>query len=100
MYDTESTDLSASWGRVLCCSFVGLEGDAYTFRADRAPHKGKTKIDDSKLVVAIRDELEPDPAADEQLDELRVHRGALKTAGQPRRRDALPRPALLQATRN
>ena len=58
MYDTESTDLSASWGRVLCCSFVGLEGDAYTFRADRAPHKGKTKIDDSKLVVAIRDELE------------------------------------------
>ena len=57
-YDTESTDLSASWGRILCASFCGLEGDAYTFRADRKKYAGSTLIDDSKLVVAIRDELE------------------------------------------
>lgn len=57
-FDTESTDLSASWGRILCASFVDLEGDAYTFRGDTKPYKGRNKIDDSKLVVAIRDELE------------------------------------------
>jgi uncharacterized protein YprB with RNaseH-like and TPR domain len=57
-YDTESTDLAASWGRILCCSFADLSGDAYTFRGDQTPHRGRNKIDDSKLVVAIRDELE------------------------------------------
>ena len=57
-YDTESTDLSASWGRILCASFCSLDGDAYTFRGDRTKYKGETLIDDSKLVIAIRDELE------------------------------------------
>lgn len=59
-YDTESTDLSASWGRILCASFVGVNEHAepYTFRGDEKPYKGRTKIDDSKLVVAVRDELE------------------------------------------
>lgn len=57
-FDTESTDLSASWGRILCASFVGLEGEPYTFRGDTKPYRSRSKIDDSKLVVAIRDELE------------------------------------------
>lgn len=58
-YDTESTDLSASWGRILCCSFVDLDSDKVTtFRGDVKPWKGRNRVDDSKLVVAIRDELE------------------------------------------
>lgn len=57
-WDTESTDLKALMGRILCASFVGLEGDPYTYRADRRPYKGSNIIDDSKLVVAVRDELE------------------------------------------
>lgn len=58
LYDTESTDLNASWGRILCSSFVTLDGDPYTFRSDRKPHKGRNAIDDGNLVIAIRDELE------------------------------------------
>ena len=57
-YDLETTDLAASYGRVLCASFAELEGDPYTFRGDRKPYIGRTKIDDSRLVKAIRDELE------------------------------------------
>ncbi len=57
-FDTESTDLAASWGRILCASFCTLEGEAYTFRGDKPAYKGKNAIDDSKLCVAIRDELE------------------------------------------
>lgn len=57
-YDTESTDLSASWGRILCASFVELNGEPYTFRCDEKRFTGKNAIDDSALVVAIRDELE------------------------------------------
>jgi uncharacterized protein YprB with RNaseH-like and TPR domain len=57
-YDTESTDLAASWGRILCASFATLDGDPYTFRGDSRRFKGKHIVDDSKLVVATRDELE------------------------------------------
>ena len=57
-YDTESSDLAASWGRILCASFLALDGDPYTFRGDARKFRGQTKIDDRKLVVAIRDELE------------------------------------------
>jgi len=57
-FDTESTNLAAAWGRVLCGSFAELQGDAYTFRADRKKWKGKSLIDDGALCVAIRDELE------------------------------------------
>lgn len=57
-WDTESTDLHASWGRLLCCSFASIHGEPYTFRGDVGKHKGKSKIDDSRLAVAIRDELE------------------------------------------
>ena len=57
-FDTESTDLKAMMGRILCASFVPLEGEPYTFRFDEKPWKGKNQIDDSKLCIAIRDELE------------------------------------------
>jgi uncharacterized protein YprB with RNaseH-like and TPR domain len=58
-FDTESTDLTANWGRILCASFVGLEGDEVTtYRKDNAPFRGRNKVDDAKLCVAIRDELE------------------------------------------
>lgn len=57
-FDTESTDLSASWGRILCCSFASAKGEAYTFRYDKPPFKGNKITDDSALVTAIRDELE------------------------------------------
>lgn len=45
-------------GRVLCASFAGLEGGVKTLRGDRAPYKTDDPIDDSKLVIAIRDTLE------------------------------------------
>lgn len=57
-FDTESTDLAASWGRILCASFVENNGEPYTFRGDRAKYKGRNIIDDSRLCVAVRDELE------------------------------------------
>lgn len=58
-FDTESTDLTASWGRILCCSFVDLFSDEVTtMRRDVKPYVGRTKVDDSRLVVAIRNELE------------------------------------------
>lgn len=68
-FDTESTDLSASWGRILCCSFAQWSPDetpvAYTFRGDKGRrtdtktfYPGTEITDDSSLVEAIRDELE------------------------------------------
>lgn len=58
-FDTESTDLSANWGRLLCASFVTLDDDAVTtYRKDVRPFIGRNKVDDSRLAVAIRDELE------------------------------------------
>lgn len=55
-YDTESTDLAASWGRILCASFVELGGQPFTYRQE--DYERASVVDDSKLVVAIRDELE------------------------------------------
>lgn len=55
-YDLETTDLKGLMGRILCGSFVGLEGKPKTFRLDKYP--GKSKIDDSKLALALRNELE------------------------------------------
>lgn len=61
-WDLETTDLKALMGRILCCSFIeiraGHGAKPYTFRADRAPWKGKRLIDDGQLAVAIRNELE------------------------------------------
>jgi uncharacterized protein YprB with RNaseH-like and TPR domain len=57
-WDIESTDLTAGFGRLLCCSFFDLGSDAVeTFRIDRRPWKTKSIIDDSKLASAIRDRL-------------------------------------------
>lgn len=57
-FDTESTALSADWGRILCTSFATLEGDPFTLRKDVAPLRGRSVIDDAKLCVATRKELE------------------------------------------
>jgi uncharacterized protein YprB with RNaseH-like and TPR domain len=57
-FDTESTDLSASWGHILCASFVDLNGKVYTHRIDSKKFKTDEPADDSRLVPAIRDELE------------------------------------------
>jgi uncharacterized protein YprB with RNaseH-like and TPR domain len=59
VFDIETTDLKGLMGRILCCSFLDADtGEVTTFRADEKPWKGKSKIDDSKLAVAIRDHLE------------------------------------------
>lgn len=57
-WDLETTNLSALMGRILCCSFAELEGEAYTFRQDHPDFTGETLTDDSNLVLAIREELE------------------------------------------
>lgn len=57
-WDLETTGLTAIMGRILTCAFVELDGDPVVYRADEKPHKGKSKIDDGKLAVAIRDCLE------------------------------------------
>lgn len=49
-------------GRILCASFVPILSDRkakpYTFRLDDKAYRSKSRIDDGKLCVAIRDELE------------------------------------------
>lgn len=55
-YDTESTDLAASWGRILCGSIVQLTGDPYTFRRD--DYNQINPIDDGEICMTLRDELE------------------------------------------
>ena len=60
-FDLETTDLKGLMGRILCASFTDWdyeEGEVETFRLDEKPWKGRSKIDDSKLAVAIRDRLE------------------------------------------
>lgn len=57
-FDMECTDLKALMGRLLCTSFKPFGGDPYTFRVDRKPWKSIDPIDDSRLAVAARDELE------------------------------------------
>jgi uncharacterized protein YprB with RNaseH-like and TPR domain len=59
VFDIETTDLKGLMGRILCCSFLdGTTGEVTTYRADEKPWKGKSKIDDSSLAVAIRERLE------------------------------------------
>lgn len=61
-FDLETTNLSALMGRILCASFYpiieGKKTKAYTFRLDDKKYTGRSRIDDNKLAVAIRDELE------------------------------------------
>ena len=49
-------------GRIFCCSFLpirdGVVDKPYTFHLQESRLKGSSKIDDSKLCIAIRDELE------------------------------------------
>lgn len=55
-WDLETTDLRANIGRLLCASSVDQFGRLTTFRADR--YQTRSRIDDSRLAVAIRDHLE------------------------------------------
>lgn len=63
-FDLECTSLSGMIGRILCCSFKPIvlpkmKTDVYTLRGDDRKFRNPEDIvDDSKLVVAIRDELE------------------------------------------
>jgi uncharacterized protein YprB with RNaseH-like and TPR domain len=63
-WDLECSSLSAMVGRILCCGFKQVSGASgagkpYVFRGDEAPYFNKKDLaDDSKLAVAIRDELE------------------------------------------
>jgi uncharacterized protein YprB with RNaseH-like and TPR domain len=57
-WDLECTSLSGMIGRVLCCSFKPLDEKVYTLRGDDRKFKSADVVDDSRLVEAIRDELE------------------------------------------
>lgn len=57
-FDLESTDLSASWGRLLCGSFSDAAGNVETYRADEPRYAGVDVVDCTKLAVACRDRLE------------------------------------------
>lgn len=65
-FDLECSSLSGMIGRVLCCGFkeilppeLKLNTKPYVFRGDNPKYRNKKDLaDDSKLVVAIRDELE------------------------------------------
>lgn len=70
-WDLETTDLKALMGRILCCSFVELDGEPWTYRIDEEPWNNPDDvIDDSQLVVSIRDELE-------EYDLIVAHNGRL-----------------------
>lgn len=63
--DTESTDLKAIMGRLLCGSFAYMQTDAKgklkvgkPFTVSVEDYPGETEIDDGPLAVAIRDALE------------------------------------------
>lgn len=74
-WDLECSSLSGMVGRVLCCGFKEILTPErlvkpYVFRGDEEPYYSKDIADDSKLVVAIRDELE-------KFDVLVAHNGKL-----------------------
>ncbi len=59
--DIEATSLKASFGHVLCCSFLdmmNLKAKPETLRLDADEYKGEGVSDDSKLVKAIKEKLE------------------------------------------
>jgi uncharacterized protein YprB with RNaseH-like and TPR domain len=58
MFDLECTSLKPTVGRILCASFVPLDGEPYTFSALARPYRRPDVFDDSRLAAAIRDELE------------------------------------------
>ena len=58
MWDLESSDLAGNFGRLLCGSFLDLDGEVETYRRDKRPWRSKEAADDSKLAIACRDRLE------------------------------------------
>lgn len=58
IWDLETTGLTGIMGRILTCSFVSLNDEPIVYRTDVKPWTGKSKIDDGRLAVAIRDQLE------------------------------------------
>lgn len=61
-WDLETTNLSALMGRIVTSAFLEWDADsnkeAYVFRCDDTKFRGRSKIDDGKLALATRDELE------------------------------------------
>lgn len=57
-FDLECTSLKPTIGRILCASFLPLDGEPYTFTAIDRKYRTRDVYDDSKLAIAIRDELE------------------------------------------
>lgn len=58
-FDLECTSLKPTVGRILCASFMPVDGtDPYTFTALDKGIKVQDVYDDSKLALKIRDELE------------------------------------------
>lgn len=57
-FDLECTSLKPTIGRILCASFLPLDGEPYTFTAIDRKYRTKDVYDDSRLAIAIRDELE------------------------------------------
>lgn len=57
-FDTESTALDGSWGRILCASFCSIKDDVVSIRKDVKPFIGRNKVDDARLALAIKRELE------------------------------------------
>ncbi len=58
MFDLECTSLKPNVGRILCCSFKPIDGEVYNFSALMPRFKRADVYDDSRLAIAIRDELE------------------------------------------
>lgn len=57
-FDTESTDLTSNWGRLLCGSFLGPEGDPVTLDRYQKGFRGRNINDDGNLADAIATRLE------------------------------------------
>lgn len=57
-YDTESTDLAASWGRILCASYADLDGNVFTHRRDSYTECMSNNIDDGPLLADVKTTLE------------------------------------------
>lgn len=59
-FDIESTNLKATFGHVLCVSFLPLrETEVVVFRLDDKKYKPKKRLDDdSKLVLAVKKYME------------------------------------------
>ncbi len=56
-FDTESTDLAASWGRILCASYAINDGAVFTHREDHM--EGRTSvIDDGPVCLRIKETIQ------------------------------------------